>query len=159
LAHRTQQVLALALLSVAVGFWGQRWILLLSPLARNGAPVFRQHRWFIGSAAVATLFYTWLVTMGSFQLFYPEYFGSFYDYQAASLLQGQLDVPEDAIGGEAFEARGKLYGYFGPTPALLRMPLAIFGFAFGKVSRLYLVLYFAAALLASYQLLRHALSL
>lgn len=117
------------------------------------------HRWFAGAALIATLGYAWLVTLGSFQLVYPEIFGSFYDYQARSFLQGRLDVPEEAIQGEAFEAKGKLYGYFGPTPALLRLPFVAFGLGFAQLSRGFMLLYFVACLLAAYRLLRDAVKL
>lgn len=116
----------------------------------------RSHRWFAGAAAICTLGYAWLVTLGSFNFNHAEVFGDFYDYQAASFLQGRLDVPEEAIGGEAFEANGKLYGYFGPTPALLRLPFVAAGIGFGKLSRAFMLLYFAASLVAAYLILREA---
>lgn len=116
-----------------------------------------RHRWFVGSSAIATLGYAWLVTLGSFQLKYPEIFGDFYDFQAASFLSGRLDVPEEAIGGEGFEARGKLYGYFGPTPAVLRTPLVLLGVGFGRYCRAFMLVYFVACVVAAYLLLREAL--
>ncbi|MBM3856055.1 MAG: hypothetical protein FJ399_23345, partial [Verrucomicrobia bacterium] len=112
-----------------------------------------RHRWFLGASALATLGFTWLVTLGTFRFAEREVFGNFYDFQAASLLAGRLDVPEEAIGGEAFEAHGKLYGYFGPTPALLRLPLVAAGVAFGQLSRAFMVAYFVGCLLAAYLLL------
>ena len=116
-------------------------------------------RWFAGLLVAATIVYAWVVTLGTFQLIYPEIFGSFYDYQARSFLEGRLDVPNDAIGGEAFEWRGKLYGYFGPTPALLRLPFVAGDVWFGGLSRLYMLLYFVAALVAAFLLLRDAVKL
>lgn len=113
----------------------------------------RRHRWFLGTTAACSLVFTWMVTYGSFQLRYPEAFGNFYDYQAASFLEGRLDVPETAVGGEAFEAKGKLYGYFGPTPALLRLPFNVAGIGFGQLSRLFMLLYFVASLTAAYSIL------
>jgi hypothetical protein len=113
-----------------------------------------RHRWFVGASVVASLGYVWLVTLGSLRLDEAEVFGNFYDHQAASLLAGRLDVPEEAILGEAFEARGKLYGYFGPTPALLRLPFVATGLAFGKLSRAFMLAYFVASLLAAYLILR-----
>ena len=141
------QVLTLALAAGLAGWW---LIRLPAPgvLRRRATQEIVRHRWFLGAAAPATLVFAWLVTFGSFRLNVAEPYGSFYDYQAASLLRGRLDVPEDAIGGEAFEANGKLYGYFGPTPALLRLPWALSGLAFGKLSRAYMLLYFVATLAA-----------
>ncbi len=154
--HFPQKAAALALLCLAAAFGAGR--LARTPAA--AAIAWRaagRHRWFVGAATVATLGYLWLVTLGSLRLAEHEWFGDFYDYQAASLLTGRLDVPDAAIGGEAFEARGKLYGYFGPTPALLRAPLVALGLGFGQLSRGFMLGFFVATLLASYLLLREAL--
>ena len=141
-------VLMLVVLSGALGYGLQQ----LAGFAGSGR--FRRlasrHRWFLGTTAACSLIFTWMVTYGSFQLRYPEVFGNFYDYQAASLLEGRLDVPEVAVGGEAFEAKGKFYGYFGPTPALLRLPFNVAGIGFGQLSRLFMLLYFVASLTAAY---------
>jgi hypothetical protein len=115
-----------------------------------------RHRWFLGTSTVLALGFAWVVTLGNFRLNEREIFGNFYDYQAASFLQGRLDVPEEAIGGEAFEAKGKLYGYFGPTPALLRLPFVATGLAFGNLSRAAMLLYFGITLAGAYLLLREA---
>src|SRR6185503_3588516 len=125
-------------------------------LVRAGCLVTR-HRWFVAGTALSSVCFAWLVTGGSFNFNYSEVFGVFYDYQGASLLRGHLDVPEEAIGPEAFAVGGKLYGYFGPTPSLLRMPFLVAGVAFGKLSRAFMVAYFVACLIASYLLLLHAL--
>ena len=66
----------------------------------------------------------WLVTLGDWDFFPPAgMLEEFYDAQAQSLLEGRLDVPAEAIGPEGFVHAGKSYGYFGPTPALFRLPL------------------------------------
>lgn len=113
------------------------------------------HGWFAGTAAVCTLAFIAMITGGSFRLIFPESFGNFYDYQAQSLLQGRLDVEEAALSGEAFVFQGKVYGYFGPTPAVLRLPFTVFDLAFGQLSRSYMVAYFVACLVAVYFLLIH----
>lgn len=158
LAHHPRQVGALILFSLCAAFYGERLRFLVPRLPLVMTSV-RRHRWFVGATMLAGIFYAWLVTGGSFVLNYSEIFGSFYDYQAESLLYGRLDVPEGAIGAEAFEARGKLYGYFGPTPALLRLPFVVSGFAFGTLSRFYMLAYFVASLIASYLILCHALKI
>jgi hypothetical protein len=153
--HFPRPAVALALLSlVLVALAGK--IPRLPALVRSGAAAVRRHRWFAGAALGATLGYAWLVTLGSFNFNHPEVFGSFYDFQADSLLKGRLDVPNEAIEGEAFEARGRLYGYFGPTPALLRVPFVALGLGFAKMSRALMVVYFVASLVAAYLLLREA---
>jgi len=45
-----------------------------------------------------------------------------YDQQVSSWLQGRWDLP--AGGAEPFQIEGRNYIYFGPTPALLRLPFA-----------------------------------
>jgi len=110
------------------------------------------HAWFLGTVAVCALAFSWVVTGGTFRFIFPESFGVFYDYQAASLLAGRLDVPEAALQGEAFRFDGKLYGYFGPTPALLRLPFTFAGVAFGELSRSFLLAYYLASLAAVYAL-------
>lgn len=159
LTHSRQKyAVLLAALAVLAG-----WIPLrgFRPAALRGAfaslrRALAPHRWFAGTAALATLGFTGMVTQGTLQFDVTEPLGSFYDYQADSLLRGRLDVTEDAIGGEAFVVAGKLYGYFGPTPALLRLPFVLFDFAFGNLTRAFFVGYFLASLAAAYALLRHA---
>jgi hypothetical protein len=67
-----------------------------------------------------------MVTDGDWNLFQPAgYMEEFYDAQAQSLLHGRIDVVKEAIDREAFVRNGKYYGYFGPTPALARIPLNV----------------------------------
>lgn len=150
-----RQAAALAALSVALVLLGEK-IRRAPALARTALAALRRHRWFAGAAAIATLGHAWLVTMGGWDFAFAEDFGQFYDFQADSLLSGRLDVPDEAIKGEAFEARGKLYGYFGPTPALLRMPFTLAGLGFARLSRAFMVAYFVATLIAAYLILREA---
>ena len=83
-----------------------------------------------------------VVTDGEWNFFPPP--GSmqvFYDAQARSLLAGRIDVPPEAIEGEAFLRNGKYYGYFGPTPALARIPLnLLFPGMYGRWNRLSMLL-------------------
>ncbi|MEY2879364.1 MAG: hypothetical protein RLZZ15_1744 [Verrucomicrobiota bacterium] len=116
----------------------------------------RAHRAFLLAAAPCVAAFWWMASYGTGRLVYAEAFGEFYDFQAVSLLQGRLDVPASAIGGEAFVFEGKYYGYFGPTPALLRLPLVIFDVGFAQLIRGYMLLEFAAALIAAYLLLCEA---
>jgi len=147
-------VLLLLLLSGALAY-GAHHLVVFAAKERCWRLAVR-HRWFLGTTAACSLVFTWMVTFGSFQLRYPEVFGNFYDYQAASFLEGRLDVPETAVGGEAFEAKGKFYGYFGPTPALLRLPFNVVGVGFGQLSRLFMLLFFGASLTAAYLILCEA---
>jgi hypothetical protein len=80
--------------------------------------------WDYVAAFVSLVVIAWLITLGDWN-FFPSagFLESFYDAQAESLLHGRIDVPRDAIAPEAFVRDGKSYGYFGPTPALARLPL------------------------------------
>ncbi|HEY2665740.1 MAG TPA: hypothetical protein VGK51_02760 [Actinomycetota bacterium] len=51
----------------------------------------------------------------------------FYTAQAVALLHGHFEVPQKALNAECFMIhRTKCLGYFGVTPALLRLPVALF---------------------------------
>ena len=121
-----------------------------------GKPGSSTHGWFAACALLCVVAFGALVTGGTFRFVFEESFGQFYDYQAASLLRGRLDVPADALAGERFEVNGKIYGYFGVTPALLRLPLVAAGIGFGHLSRAYLLGYYAGCLVAAYLLLLQA---
>ncbi|HEY1109531.1 MAG TPA: hypothetical protein VGE76_12880 [Opitutaceae bacterium] len=108
---------------------------------------------FLVVLAVCTTIFAWMISYGTFRLVAEDEFGSFYDHQAASLLRLRWDVPEPSLSGEAFVVEGKVYGYFGPTPALMRLPFALFGAGVGKLTRLYMVVDYVAALVAVYVLL------
>src|SRR5438045_676114 len=66
----------------------------------------------------------WLfTTTGGGQIFVKEVLGGAYDSQAEHFLRGNVDVDLEAIGHEAMIVNGKVRMYFGPFPALLRIPL------------------------------------
>ena len=113
----------------------------------------------IAAGAVSLLGFAYCISDGGFHLIYPESFGAFYDYQAFSLLHGHLDVPRVALGEEAFLYHGKSYGYFGMTPALMRIPFVVLNLGFGELSRSFMCADFLACLVFSYLILRHAIRL
>jgi len=108
------------------------------------------------SAAVGgvllTATFAYIVTDETWAFIYPESFGSFYDFQALSLVHGRLDVPEASLSGESFFFGGKCFGYFGPTPAVLRIPLLLLGVPVGVLSRPMMVFEYAVCLAAIYAL-------
>lgn len=153
----------LALAGAALGGW------LLPPAAKRMTAHWRSrreprpaphprrtHGVFAAASLVCLGIFATVVSGGNLNLFAAESFGQFYDHQAASLLRGRLDVPPEALGAEAFVFEGRTYGYFGPTPAVLRIPFNLAGVGFGRLSRSYMVAYLAACLAAAYTLLIHA---
>jgi len=111
---------------------------------------------FLIASAVASVAFALVMTGGTFRLVYPDSFGNFYDFQAVSLLEGHLDVPAEALSNEAFIYGGKYYGYFGPTPAILRIPFVLLGMGAGLVTRTMMVLEYIACLGGIYAVLSQA---
>jgi hypothetical protein len=82
----------------------------------------------------------WLATRGAATLFDTPEFGNFYDAQARSLFHGTWQISPDVLRFERFNIDGRFYTYFGPTPALLRMPILLFTDALdGRLSRLAMI--------------------
>jgi hypothetical protein len=80
----------------------------------------------------------WVIaTSGGNHVFVKEWLGEAYDSQADHFLRGDVGVDVRAISSEAMIVNGKVRMYFGPFPALLRIPL---NFAYpegrGKWSRI-----------------------
>jgi hypothetical protein len=71
----------------------------------------------------------------------------FYDAQAESLLDLRWDVPPQVLGVEGFRMDDGDYIYFGPWPAVLRMPLAAVTDAFeGRLTQVSMLLALLVAL-------------
>ena len=76
-------------------------------------------------------------TTGGGQIFVKEVLGDAYDSQAEHFLRGDVDVDVEAIGHEAMIVNDKVRMYFGPFPALLRVPLNfVYPPGHGKWSRI-----------------------
>jgi len=66
----------------------------------------------------------WIIaTTGGHQLFVNEVLGEAFDSQGEHLLRGDPGVDVSAIRSEAIIVNGKVRTYFGPFPALFRIPL------------------------------------
>lgn len=74
-------------------------------------------------AAVAAAAYALLLTRGDLDPFGAEPAGLTFNSMLSHMLRGRWDVDPAAIGVEAFVRDGRSYAYFGPLPALLRLPL------------------------------------
>src|SRR6476469_2250582 len=74
---------------------------------------------------------------GGGDIFVKEVLGGAYDSQAEHFLRGDVGVDASAIGHETMNVNGKVRMYFGPFPALLRVPLNfIYSAGHGKWSRI-----------------------
>ncbi len=165
-AQRPADLPVIALLAVAAAWLARRLLVYFSgrrprplsaaPASADLPPLRAPHVTFGVTAFLCTLTFAWVLTAGTWKIFFPDEFGNFYDYQAQSFLAGHLDVPAAALGAEAFAFGGKLYGYFGPTPALLRLPFGFLDLGFGLLTRPFLIVYFFASLAAVYALYLHA---
>ena len=103
----------------------------LLPLSSAAAPRFLPL--ILLSSALLWVF----TTTGGRQIFVKEVLGGAYDSQAEHFLRGDVDVDVDAIGHEAMIVNGKVRMYFGPFPALLRIPLNfLYPAGHGKWSRI-----------------------
>src|SRR5882757_10215179 len=80
----------------------------------------------------------WLfTTTGGRDIFVKEVLGGAYDSQAEHFLRGDVDVDVDAIRHEATIVNDHVRMYFGPFPALLRIPLNfVYPAGHGKWSRI-----------------------
>src|SRR5947199_8546938 len=85
---------------------------------------------------LSVLFWVFTTTGGR-QVFVKEMLGGAYDSQGEHFLRGDVDVYAEAISHEAMIVNDHVRMYFGPFPALLRVPL---NFAYpaghGKWSRI-----------------------
>src|SRR5438876_2707745 len=120
------------------------------PLVRR-APIGSVRARFVAACTAggicATAVFTWVTFVGRADPLAPAALGSVYDAQARSLLHGHWDVPASALLFERFKVGGKFYAYFGPWPAVLRMPVVAFTDAFdGRLSRVSMLLAFAVLL-------------
>ena len=67
-----------------------------------------------------------------------EPLGGFYDAQAHSLLQGHWYVDPNVAGIEGYDVKGHTQIYFGPVPAVVRMPLVAITSRFdGRLTRVF----------------------
>ncbi|TML63754.1 MAG: hypothetical protein E6G14_17890, partial [Actinobacteria bacterium] len=91
--------------------------------------------------------FTWIAFAGKADPLASETLGSVYDAQARSLLHGHWDVPAFFLSFERFNIGGKFYAYFGPWPAILRMPVVAFTDAFdGRLTHVSMLLAFVVFL-------------
>jgi hypothetical protein len=94
--------------------------------------------------------FAWFALAGRLDPLRTESLGNFYEVQARSWLHGRWDAgPGDYIF-ERFNVNGRYYTYFGPAPALLRVPFVLFTDSLdGRLSRLSMMLAFVVLLVGA----------
>jgi hypothetical protein len=106
----------------------------------------------IGGLAAGLIFLV-LLSAGTWSLLRRDSLGHFYDLQAHAFLAGNIDVPVAGLGPEAFIIDGRAYMYYGPWPALLRMPIAALTERFdGRLTQISMLFAFAVAMVFTYRL-------
>jgi hypothetical protein len=123
----------------------------LAALARESSPARRFAIAYLIGAVPSIVLFVWLVTGGSWHLFRFQETGDYFDVQASSLLHGHLSMPREVLGIEAFFGHhGHAFMYFGPFPALLRLPVVAFGDGVnGRLDALSLLIAYVVALAAA----------
>jgi hypothetical protein len=76
---------------------------------------------FFALLAIIAIYYLFLLSNGTLQLFAPELLDKAFNNMLVHLLHGEFTVDREAIGYEAFTRDGKTYAYFGIFPAVLRL--------------------------------------
>lgn len=74
-------------------------------------------------AVLAGTVLTWTVFAGRAELADPRPTSDFYDEQARAWFDGRWELPPEVLAIEAFVVDGEAHTYFGPVPALLRVPV------------------------------------
>jgi hypothetical protein len=104
--------------------------------------------------AVAAVGFIWMLAIGQLDLLHQGVLSGLYDAQAHRLLEGHWDVPLDKLGFEAILVHGKTYMYFGPWPAVLRLPIAaVTDRLDGELTQLSMIGAFVVLLVATSRLL------
>lgn len=119
----------------------------------DGAGRRRLRRGWWAGAVPALGAYLWMLTVGRLDLLQRQYFDDFFDAQARSLLDGRLDVPAEVAAFEGFLIDGRTYIYFGPVPALVRLPvLAVTDRFDGRLTTLSMLLAAVVLMAAAFRL-------
>lgn len=96
-------------------------------------------------AALVYLFW-WMFSQATWNLIGFGWRGDTYDSLASSLLQGKADVDPEKIQVEVFKINGRNFMYFGPFPAIFRIPFVVAGSSW--VSQLSPLSCFVAAMIS-----------
>jgi hypothetical protein len=106
------------------------------------------------AGAAGLLLHLWLLTAGRFDVFARRPGADFFDAQADAWLHGRWWVPRSVVGIEGFVVDGNTHMYFGPFPALLRVPVELLGGAAGRLTVVSMMLAASVATWAAVRLFR-----
>lgn len=100
-------------------------------------------------ALVALTVFAWMVTNGTWNFLpAPGLTTGFFDAQARALLAGHWYMPAKLLTVEGFRVDGHSYMYFGPVPAVLRMPILLITHRLdGRLTPIFMLVAFAVGLL------------
>lgn len=129
-----------------------------SDLEQRGAEGAVTARRFAGAAVLGTgaafAVFLSLLLDGHWSLLQRKTFSALPDAQAHAFLAGRLDIPARVAGIEGIAIDGKTYQYFGPFPALLRLPVAAFTDRFdGRLTQISMLIAFVVAMAATARIL------
>jgi hypothetical protein len=79
----------------------------------------------VGSGLAVAVF-CWMITAGTWDFFQTGLYTDFYDAQARALLAGHWSMSPNVLLIEGIVEHGKTYMYYGPVPAIIRMPVLLF---------------------------------
>ncbi len=79
----------------------------------------------LGGSVLATVAFCWMVTGGTWDFLQSGLYTDFYDAQARALLAGHWNMPASVLLIEGIVEHGRTYMYYGPVPAILRMPVLL----------------------------------
>jgi hypothetical protein len=103
--------------------------------------------------AVAMPVLAWFINLGSRNFLQSGFFTDFYDAQARALFHGHWYVPPGVVQIEGFVVKGHTYMYYGPFPALLRMPILLFTSSLdGRLTQLSMLLAMLVSLVCTARL-------
>ncbi len=121
--------------------------------APRGSGVGPDRRFARVAAAVgvlSTAVFTWILTVGRWDLLAQRQLSDVFDLQARAMLDGHLDVAPGSLAFEGFVLDGKTYTYFGVFPSLLRMPILLVTDRFdGRLTMVSMIAAFVVAFGAS----------
>lgn len=83
----------------------------------------RLRRGWLAGAVPSIALFTWMLSAGRADLGRQRFLGGLFDAQARAMANGRWDVPVDEAWFEGFLLDEKVYIYFGPFPAIIRLPI------------------------------------